>query len=192
MSLGAWGVLGLEPGASLEEVKSAFRQAVKRYHPDVHPGDAEAASRLKEAVQAYETLLAGPLVFQREVSDKLFGPRGGVQLRQVDYGGPWEDESGGSRWDRVRMRVSRSLQTALLLLVLATPIVTLTIGVAAVMPVVEDHLSKQAVKVDPSRQSEMERVYPYLIVRDRDGHERILVPTPRPSSSESSLSESGH
>ena len=36
-------VLGLERGASDDEVKRAYRQLAKKYHPDMNPGDANAA-----------------------------------------------------------------------------------------------------------------------------------------------------
>ena len=35
-------VLGLSPGASQEEIKRAYRQKVKEYHPDLHPNDPSA------------------------------------------------------------------------------------------------------------------------------------------------------
>ena len=52
-------VLELTPQATLEEVKSAYRQLVKRYHPDRNPGDRQAADRFIQINQAYETLLEG-------------------------------------------------------------------------------------------------------------------------------------
>ena len=36
-------VLGLAPDASDAEVKKAYRELAKKYHPDLHPGDEEAA-----------------------------------------------------------------------------------------------------------------------------------------------------
>jgi hypothetical protein len=44
----AFGVLGLEPGASRAEVRRAYRQRVKEVHPD-HGGDEEEFHRVREA-----------------------------------------------------------------------------------------------------------------------------------------------
>ena len=49
-------VLGVEKSASDEEIKKAYRQAAKKYHPDLHPGDKEAESKFKEVNEAYEVL----------------------------------------------------------------------------------------------------------------------------------------
>ena len=49
-------VLGLEPGASDEEVKRAYRALAKKYHPDVNPGDAQAAARMNEINAAYDAI----------------------------------------------------------------------------------------------------------------------------------------
>ena len=39
-------VLGLQKSASADEIKRAYRQLAKKYHPDMNPGDAEAAVKL--------------------------------------------------------------------------------------------------------------------------------------------------
>lgn len=49
-------VLGLQKGASDEEIKKAFRKMAKQYHPDLHPGDKEAEQKFKEINEAYGVL----------------------------------------------------------------------------------------------------------------------------------------
>ena len=49
-------VLGLQKGASDADIKKAFRQMAKKYHPDLNPGDKEAEKHFKEVNEAYEVL----------------------------------------------------------------------------------------------------------------------------------------
>ena len=49
-------VLGIEKGASEDDIKKAFRQAARKYHPDLHPGDKDAEAHFKEINEAYEVL----------------------------------------------------------------------------------------------------------------------------------------
>lgn len=46
--------LGVQPGATAEELKKAYRGLAKKYHPDLHSGDKEAEARFKEINEAYE------------------------------------------------------------------------------------------------------------------------------------------
>lgn len=49
-------VLGVEKSAEAEDIRKAYRELAKRYHPDRNVGDAEAEARFKEAAEAYEVL----------------------------------------------------------------------------------------------------------------------------------------
>ena len=49
-------VLGVNKGASDDDIKKAFRQQAKKYHPDLHPGDKEAEAKFKEVNEAYSVL----------------------------------------------------------------------------------------------------------------------------------------
>lgn len=49
-------VLGVSKSASDAELKKAYRQLAKKYHPDTNPGDKEAEAKFKEASEAYAVL----------------------------------------------------------------------------------------------------------------------------------------
>lgn len=49
-------VIGVQKGASDDEIKKAYRKMAKKYHPDLHPGDKEAEAKFKEVNEAYEVL----------------------------------------------------------------------------------------------------------------------------------------
>ncbi|TRX46387.1 molecular chaperone DnaJ [Corynebacterium guaraldiae] len=52
-----YGILGVEKSASDAEIKKAYRKLARKYHPDVNPGDDEAAEKFREASLAQEVLL---------------------------------------------------------------------------------------------------------------------------------------
>ncbi len=49
-------VLGVEKTADEAEIKKAYRALAKKYHPDMNPGDQDAAEKFKEASEAYSVL----------------------------------------------------------------------------------------------------------------------------------------
>lgn len=74
-------LLGLQRGATHDEVKKAYRKAARKYHPDVNPGDKEAEERYKRITQAYE-VLSDP--------DK--------RARYDQFGQAWQQAQQGGQW----------------------------------------------------------------------------------------------
>lgn len=64
-----YAVLGVERGASDEEIKRAYRRLARKHHPDANPGDPTAEERFKEIGEAY-SVLSDP---QRRAAYDQFG-----------------------------------------------------------------------------------------------------------------------
>ena len=78
-------ILGLQPGASDEEVKRAYRTLAKKYHPDRNPDDKEAARKMQEINAAYDQIK------NPSASQPTSGGYGG------SYGGGYYEPFGGYR-----------------------------------------------------------------------------------------------
>lgn len=76
-----YSVLGITKGASLEEIKKAYRKSALKYHPDKNPGDKEAERKFKEISEAYEVLSDDK---KRQIYDQY----GADALRGAGAGGP--------------------------------------------------------------------------------------------------------
>lgn len=48
--------LGIDPKASQEDIKAAYRKLAKKLHPDLHPGNKIAENRFKEVTSAYNEI----------------------------------------------------------------------------------------------------------------------------------------
>lgn len=57
MSADPYEVLGLPPTATDDEVKAAYKQLARRYHPDVNPSP-EAEERMKQINAAYDEIIS--------------------------------------------------------------------------------------------------------------------------------------
>ncbi len=84
-------VLGLQKGASEEEIKKAYRQMAKKYHPDLNPGDKAAEEKFKEVGEAYEVLSDSEKrarydQFGHAGVDPNFGAGPGGGAYNVDFG----------------------------------------------------------------------------------------------------------
>ncbi len=113
-------VLGVGRRASSTEITAAYRKLAVRFHPDKNPGDAEAASRFKEAARAFEVLSDDDL---RSRYDR-FGHAGVEGGRRHDFndisdvfeafgdlfgGGIFGDAFGGGRQRGSRARKGRDV-----------------------------------------------------------------------------------
>ena len=77
-------ILGVARGASDDELKKAYRAAVKKYHPDSNPGDAAAEAKFKEINEAYTVLSDAD---KRAKYDQFGHAAGGADFGSGGYGG---------------------------------------------------------------------------------------------------------
>ncbi len=103
-------VLGVSPDASDDEIKKAYRELTKKYHPDLNPGDAAAAQKMNDINAAYDQIKNGTAQQQY-----AYGGAGGGAYQQ-QYGGAggwsgWNPWTGG--WGEARyQQTERSEYTA--------------------------------------------------------------------------------
>ncbi len=85
-------VLGVSPDASDEDIKRAYRRLAKKYHPDLNPGDQEAARKMQQINAAYEQIKnpdkAGP-------QQNPYGSHGGTYYDP--FGGYYQQSQGSSQ-----------------------------------------------------------------------------------------------
>ena len=52
-------VLGVSPDATQEEISKAYKKLARKYHPDLNPGDKQAAEKMSQINQAYDLIRSG-------------------------------------------------------------------------------------------------------------------------------------
>ena len=100
-------VLGVSPDASDEEIKKAYRELTKKYHPDLNPGDEHAAEMMNEINSAYDQIKNG--------TASQTGSSGAYQYQQYSdpfnaYRNPWGNS--WNTWQRTNQQTERSEYTA--------------------------------------------------------------------------------
>lgn len=90
--------LGVEKGASADEIKKAFRKLAVKYHPDRNPDNKSAEDKFKEINEAY-AVLSDP---KKKEQYDTFGSSGFHQqysqediFRGFDFGNAYKDMGGG-------------------------------------------------------------------------------------------------
>ncbi len=78
-----YAILGISPGATLADIKRAYRRLAKQYHPDVN-SNSDAAERFRELTEAYDTLTDPE---KRRRYDRLRGTSTGSKT--TGAGGAW-------------------------------------------------------------------------------------------------------
>ena len=87
-------VLGIQRGASDDEIKKAYRAKCKRWHPDLNPNDPTAEEHFKEVQAAYDAITKG------ETGPQMGGGYGGAYGQQpggASYGGYYQQQSYGGQ-----------------------------------------------------------------------------------------------
>ena len=78
-------VLGVQRGASDDEIKKAYRAKCKRWHPDLNPNDPTAEEHFKEVQEAYDAITKGTTGPQGG-SAYGYGPQSGYSQQSYQNG----------------------------------------------------------------------------------------------------------
>lgn len=164
-----WEVLGVEPGASPETIKRAFREQVKRCHPDVCPAP-DAGRRLEALLRAYQQALAVPRRNPR--SDILFSARGTTYPAVPVQAGDASYDRLCSRyfWLDWRERAARFAQTGAVIAALLVPTSVLFAGGTYVQPLVSRALAQRV----QSCSSAGSGIAPYTVLKTSSGWVMVL------------------
>jgi DnaJ-class molecular chaperone len=86
-----YATLGVGSSATEDEIRKAYRQLVRKYHPDLNPDDAKAKEKFQQVQNAFDVLSDGK---KREMYDRY-----GSAYESIGAGGggpqPWASGGGG-------------------------------------------------------------------------------------------------
>ena len=110
-------VLGIQKGASEDEIKKAYNKLARKYHPDMNPGDKEAEEKFKEVNEANE-VLSDPEKKARYDQfgfagvDPNYGAGAGGGAYGGGFGGQRRNPNAPQRGESIRASVSISFTEA--------------------------------------------------------------------------------
>jgi len=110
-------VLGIEEGASPEEIRKAYRRQAARTHPDRNPGDPDAAEAFLAVREAFEALDApdpGAGFDAERVAAEMQRAAEEVERRRSRGG------AGGRAWQQARVVLDRSVADRVLASLMTT------------------------------------------------------------------------
>ena len=83
-------ILGVERDASGADVERAYTRLARRYHPDINPGDSEAAAFFRRVTEAYQTLRNPERrrAYNEEGEPRTVSRRASVEFRGFDFSTP--------------------------------------------------------------------------------------------------------
>ena len=123
MSKDYYNVLGINKGASDDEIKKAYRKKAMEFHPDKNPDNPQAETKFKEAAEAYDVLSNSE---KKSNYDRFgtadanpFGGGGGNPFGGFGHGFSMDDifsqfgdifgqNKGGGRWNQKKRKGHRS------------------------------------------------------------------------------------
>lgn len=83
-------ILGVKRGASSSDVERAYTRLARRYHPDINPGDSEAAAFFRRVTEAYQTLRNPERrrAYDEDGEPRDVARRASVEFRGFDFSTP--------------------------------------------------------------------------------------------------------